>query len=230
MTDKSNNDDTASDDEIDPFEITLNDDHDAIDNETEQINEIYKNYANLCGCNFNTKRATIRQPCVRPYTKIKTRINIDDYLKNIKMMHDVKMGISALTCRNKSPLSVCKTKTNTFFRHNPTGEMSEWHRTWQSKFDSTEVRVGCRRADAVVNHIVLEFQYSPILKSEVDDRTFDYADLGYPDIYWMVCCDDVSVVCADSAYCIEFQKTKWKHTSFANCKHVFQQFRNMCFS
>lgn len=63
--------------------------------------------------------------------------------------------------------------------------MSAWHRDWQSRYKQTEIKIGNRRADAVVENNVLEFQHSYIKAEEVDQRVRDYKAHGYI-VTWIV--------------------------------------------
>jgi hypothetical protein len=67
--------------------------------------------------------------------------------------------------------------------------MSKWHKNWQNNFEETEIHIGNRYADAVVNDIVIEFQHSRITKELVDKRKKNYEN-NNKKLYWIIDCNE----------------------------------------
>lgn len=88
-------------------------------------------------------------------------------------------------------------------------EMSEWHKNHQEKFpskfreivinDSKEIH----RADIKIDNLIIEFQHSPISRTEFINRTNFYSKHGY--LIWLFDLRD-----AYNIECIGKRKFKWK--------------------
>ena len=119
------------------------------------------------------------------YREDGTRIHISEYTDG-----DV-------FCLDKHPLIAKKGgirqhhfshKSNTNCRYN--NNKGEWHRCWQDRVPTNmqEIRMvkgdKIHIADVVVGSHVIEYQHSPISKTDIDDRQSFYPSLGY-DIIWV---------------------------------------------
>ena len=109
--------------------------------------------------------------------------------------------------------------------------MTEWHKTWQSKFDNVEITfpningtvTKYRKADAMVDNIVIEFQHSKISNIEVDNRKKDYLLYG-KKILWVVDINDsvenqkitIKYLQNKNTYLINFIHDIWKYENFKN--------------
>jgi hypothetical protein len=123
-----------------------------------------------------------------------------------------------------------------YFKHyasEHTAAMSEWHKNWQSHFASKETIYSLnpdavktkRRADVDLDDThVVEFQYSPISKLEVDERMHDWG-LCNKKIIWVIYADretvDVTQLDESGRTFIEYTKHRWMFESFTNYGCVF---------
>lgn len=89
--------------------------------------------------------------------------------------------------------------------------MSEWHKSWQEQFNDKyrEVIMSVggekHRADVKVNHLVVEFQNSPINMEDFEERNKFYTANG-DMLVWLFNGDDKSIKVLDS-----IGKMKWKY-------------------
>jgi hypothetical protein len=131
-----------------------------------------------------------------------------------------------------------------YFRHKNSADChssgtGEWHSEWQSHFLNTEIsfpkindnQISDRRADVVVNDIVLELQHSNITQTEVNNRNADYG-LNNKKIIWLLDGNDncyknnnkerINVCNLPDGRCfLEFKKWLCFFSSYKDCDIVF---------
>jgi hypothetical protein len=100
--------------------------------------------------------------------------------------------------------------------------VGDWHKTWQGRFENTEVKRECpvmnRYADAMVGDVCIEFQHSPISKSNVDERTQDWVSIG-KTVVWVVDGNDEDIIQIQDRILIDF-RNYWKYKHFVDCENV----------
>ena len=180
-----------------------------------------------CECNFNSQFAYL----VKKFSDAPTdSITITGYLEDKKLQQKVKNGEAFLVCESGNELIKYQSdKKKSHFKHKNIGDnpMSEWHRGWQECFENTEKAIGNRRADAVVNNKILEFQYSRITTKNIDDRTKNYNDY---EVFWIIEC--LSAIKMDEngeTYTITFEKDLWKYKNFINQPYIYLDYGKRIF-
>jgi hypothetical protein len=100
--------------------------------------------------------------------------------------------------------------------------VGDWHKTWQGRFENTEVKRECpvmnRYADAMVGDVCIEFQHSPISKANVDERTQDWVSIG-KTVVWVVDGNDEDIIQIQDRILIDF-RNYWKYKHFVDCENV----------
>lgn len=138
-----------------------------------------------------------------------------------EIIHAKDYNNQVVKCRNGHDLIfVNAEKRRKHFRHKNkndlNNEISDWHLDWQAKFERTEVnfkkvngQIKDRRADAVQDNYIFEFQHSSIDLTEVNNRVHDY-NLHNMKVIWIV--DGSNIKIRNNRF-IEF-KDEWKYKSF----------------
>ena len=169
----------------------------------------------ICQCEFDSQTAFIITNSSETPNKT---ITITEYIKNKTLQKMVQNGNQFLVCNVGNEVIKCKPKTRkSYFKHkncDADNKMTAWHREWQNYFDVTEKTIGTRRADAVVNDTVLEFQYSQISRDNVNGRMNNYRDYH---VYWIIEGDNGVEVDWDI---ITFT-TVWKYESFIDVDFIY---------
>lgn len=180
----------------------------------------------ICDCNFDSQVAYIKNS-VNEFPE-KT-ITIIDYLKNPEIQNDVLQNNKFLCCSYDNELEKYRSDIKiSHFRHkkhifNNNNEMTKWHKNWQNIFSpNIEIIIGNRRADAVINNVVLEFQHSRISKKLVEERNINYKT-NNKTLYWIINCSN----CIDihsyetGRYKLTFKTDCWKYENFIDCEYIF---------
>jgi len=96
-----------------------------------------------CNCYFDSSFAyVINNINDEPINKI----NIIDYLSNESLQTDIIEKKKILVCKNKNELIKYKSENiKSHFKHKNYNGMTEWHKTWQNKFDTIEFNIDNRR-------------------------------------------------------------------------------------
>lgn len=106
----------------------------------------------------------------------------------------------------------------------PCGGM--WHRKWQGHMIENgieiEVAIGARRADAVVDKNVYEFQHSYISAREVAERTRDWRSAGY-GVHWIVDGNEKVTVSKDKMGTVRIRFSSFPLESFMSEPHIYMQ-------
>lgn len=101
--------------------------------------------------------------------------------------------------------------------------VGDWHKTWQERFDNTEVKMESptvnRYADAMVGDVCIEFQHSAIPKAQVDQRTQDWIAIG-KTVVWVVDGNDEEIFQIQDRILVDFRNC-WKYKHFIDCENVF---------
>ncbi len=146
----------------------------------------------ICNCIFDSQTAYIVDSLECNEIDEKRYVVIGDYLNDKKMQKDVINGKIFLVCeKNEELIKYESDKRKNHFKHKHCehGNMSEWHKKWQSEFKETEAHIGNRWADSVCGDYVLEFQHSPITKELVDARSKNYKDNGNFSTFGLSFCE-----------------------------------------
>lgn len=185
-----------------------------------------------CGCNFDSQTAYVvknikDEPC--------ESITILDFLNNKNLMNEIKNKSKYLVCiMNNELIKYESTKKQCHFKHknNSYNSMSQWHKNWQNCFDddNNEVTIGNRRADVLINNIVVEFQHSKITKNLVKKRNENYLKHN-KQIYWVIDCNDAIVyeLMSHNTYLIKIEKNIWKYNSFTDNEYVYLDINDRIF-
>ena len=114
---------------------------------------------------------------------------------------------------------------NAYYSHLPnstcgasTGEISEWHLIWQSKFDNTEVYTDDKkhRADVKLkNGLYLEFQNSPIDIYTMRDR-----EKAYKKLFWMFNATNLNISISNNLIRWVHPKKQWLFALLPDFYHV----------
>lgn len=185
----------------------------------------------FCDCNFNSQYAYIVKD---NYDELNYKISIEDYLKDDKLKELVKKKKKFLACENMEELILCESeKIKSYFKHknceSSSGLMTEWHKEWESHFENSEICIGNRRADAVINDKVLEFQHSNISKDEINERCNDYNN-NNKLIYWIIdCTRNIKIDEKDDRYMITFLSEPWKYQNFIDVPFIYLDNNNKIF-
>jgi hypothetical protein len=177
-----------------------------------------------CNCEFDTQKVYTLYP--DGTTK---SINIDTYFKNKNKIENDNVK---LICGNKKDIIICNPPVmKPYFIHKNHNNdahdfnMISWHKDWQKNFEQIEVKIGNRRADAIVNNIVLEFQHRLISKDNVNLRIKNYKINNY-DCIWIVNCEDRITVQKHDLYYITIIKCDWQYTSFTGLEYIYFDFED----
>lgn len=115
----------------------------------------------------------------------------------ISDVSDKNLEYLCLECKN--PLVPCLNtgENKSYFRHksnknfipNPQ-PMSDWHKSWQSLFESTEIKFSFSdgsfsRADVVSGNTIIELQHSIISKEEIESREAQYKSIN-KNLVWIL--------------------------------------------
>ncbi len=156
----------------------------------------------------------------------KNRITIIEYLNNTKLRDAIRNESKYLVCANKHDLIKYESEQKkSYFRHkhNEYGGMSEWHKNWQNQFDDTEIKIGDRRADAIVHDNVLEFQHSIITKELVGERHNNYTKYN-KNLLWIIECTkciQIYELASHNTFLILFTADQWKYKNFTTESYVY---------
>lgn len=183
---------------------------------------------NLCDSTFDTQHAYIVDDMDdEPFQ----RIEINKYLKLRGLQQSVNNKSKFLVCENGHELIKCESDDiKCYFRHKNPNDLSSWHAEWQNRFDNTEISfskmdggLSGRRADAVIDDIVIEFQHSYISPDEVEQRKSDYA-LHNKTINWVIDCNEkvlVKKLEISNRFIIQFRSNHWKYLSFLSHDYIY---------
>lgn len=176
-----------------------------------------------CSCIFDSQIAYIADSLKCNDENNEKFVTIGDYLNNKEIQKEVSDKKIYLVCKeNEELIKYESDKKKNHFKHKNCehGNMSEWHKKWQSEFDETEIQIGNRYADVLCGNYVLEFQHSPISKELVDTRLKNYKDNG-KSLLWIIDCNGkLDVDNFDKNYVIRFRYNKWIYESFTGCEYV----------
>lgn len=165
------------------------------------------------------------------YVHEKETYSIENYISLLKRKRQPKK----IYDKHHNEIIFCGgKKIKPYFRRlNPdysSNGMKEWHVNWQKRFDKfiekryqrENMHRKFRRTDVDLNdHYNIEFQYSPITKIEVDERTHDYG-LCNKQIIWIVHGgDSVCVVKSDETTVTLHIKKSWKYQSFTKYDKIY---------
>lgn len=181
-----------------------------------------ENIQEVCNCSFNSQKARVADKSGKGFIQI---ITITQYINNPILQQEINSGKKKLVCDNGNILiKVEPEKIKSYFKHKTEtidNKMSDWHIEWQSRFENTEVPIGRRTADVVVNQTVLEFQHSPVKFENVKQRSHDYVMEGYT-CHWIVDCNDnLDVIEGHDSYHITFRGDAWRYKSFMSQDHIY---------
>jgi len=191
----------------------------------------------FCDCLFNSQIAYIIKNLKETP---KDQITIEEYLNNERIQTSVKKGKTFLVCENHNELIKYESETrkNHFkhkhCKHDADNPMTEWHKEWQECFPNTEIKIGNRRADAVVDKRVLEFQHSKISQEDIKARNDNYRKQGYK-IFWIIDCNNGMQIERLSntkvpTYLLTFMKEgRWKYDKFMDNKYIYLHYKSKIF-
>jgi hypothetical protein len=154
------------------------------------------------------------------------KIYIHEYLSNDILQDEIKKKNKFLVCKNKNELTKYESeqKNQYLFRHKTATYMTQWHKRWQDEFGKdTEIHIGDRYADAIVNEYVLEFQHSDIEEDVVIKRQQNYTNHN-KKLFWIIDCtnDCIKVKKLGDIYQIRFNKNSvWKYNKFLSHDFIF---------
>ncbi len=181
-----------------------------------------------CKCDFDSQIGyLIEKLGDEPINKI----TIKEYLENKDIKKQIASNKKYLVCQKGEELIKYESDIiKNHFKHKNCvhiyEEMSEWHKNWQNEFELVEVEIGNRRADAVVENKVLEFQHSQISKDLVNDRNENYKKHD-KELYWIIDGNgSVEIENKDNRYIIKFINSIWKYDSFIKNEYVFLDYDN----
>ena len=153
-------------------------------------------------------------------TYIDKKDNLDQLIKDGKC--------SYFHCINKNeiiPVGFKKNLKTKYFRHKAfeiENHMTEWHRTWQSKFDKIEIKIGEHEVDALCGHDdknIIEFQHSPINVEDINSRT-ENAIKYNKHIYWIIDGNNnIEIIRSDNLINIKFCNI-WLFEKFSEIDHI----------
>lgn len=161
-------------------------------------------------------------------------ISIQEYLENKVLMKEIHDKKKFLVCSNNNELIKYESeKIQCHFKHknNYYNEMCEWHKNWQNCFDDTEIKIGTRIADAIVDDTVIEFQHSRIPKDIVNKRNNNYSKHN-KKICWVIDCNDnveIDELTIHNTYLIKFKHDYWKYQHFINNDYIYLDVRDKIF-
>jgi hypothetical protein len=159
-----------------------------------------------CNCYFDSSFAyVINNINDEPINKI----NIIDYLSNELLQTDIIEKKKILVCKNKNELIKYKSENiKSHFKHKNYNGMTEWHKTWQNKFDTIEFQIDNRRADAIINDYIKNNKI----------------------LYWIIDCNEsINIYEKGDIYLITFIKDKWKYQHFIQNNFIFLNIDNRLF-
>ncbi len=161
--------------------------------------------------------------------KPSNKISIIDYLENTEIIDKVSRKELFLVCLNKHELVKVNLETCPHFRHKNSNHegMCEWHKEWQSNFETTEKTIGDTRADALCGNYVLEFQHSNISLDTVKKREENYK-AHRMDLLWILdCSDGISVTNNEESIDIKFiDGHQWKYKNFECCEYIYLDYNS----
>lgn len=174
-----------------------------------------------CNCDFDSQIAYIVD---EPYFETVNKITITEYLNNKKLQKEIKNELKYLVCKENNILIKYKSNIKkSHFKHKDFmyNGMTEWHKNWQNNFKNTEITIGNRIADAVVNNNVLEFQHSKISKELVNARSINYSDYN-KKLYWIIDCNNtINMNEMSDNIMITFIKDVWKFENFIDQDYIY---------
>ncbi len=173
------------------------------------------------GCNFNSNIVAI--------------INGKEQYANLYEYN----ATDTILCKNGHQLKFSNgLKKIPYFSHKNSkdlhgSDMSDWHKNWQSKFETTEIKytkletqIKTRYADVVLsNHYTIEFQNSKISRIEIESRKHDY-NLHDTEIIWVINgSSDVKLKQSLYGEYLSFG-VSWKYDSFLLYEFVYIHINN----
>ena len=173
------------------------------------------------------------------------RYPIDKFMKNKKLIKNVKMGEKTIYDKDNNEIIFCNgKKIKPYFRKLITSDnpMTKWHKDWQKEFDGyTEQKYECdemhkkyRRTDVDISDTHnIEFQHSRISKEEVSNRKDDYAKVN-KDIIWVIDGNDYDSISSvyvtelkhSNRIFLEFRTDEWKYESFIDYDVIYLDIDN----
>jgi len=173
----------------------------------------------FCNCEFDPQIAYISNNInKKPIETI--AITISEYDDDINLHNLINNNIKFLICSNNNILIKYNLDKN-YFKHKDFKDhkIPIWYKTWLNYFHETEteIRIGNRRVDAIVNNIILEFQYNLISYINVQKRMQNYL-LFDKILYWIIDCNNsVSIETNDNiTFLLTFKTNTWKYKNFCN--------------
>lgn len=181
---------------------------------------------NYCTCYFESEFGYILNN-INDKIEEKNKIYINDYIKNENIYNDIKNS-KILVCMFRKELIKYESnlKNKFMFRHKNVKYMTKWHKDWQDNFSDTEIKIGERFADAIINNIVLEFQHSYIEKDLVEKRKLNYIN-NNKELFWIIDCvnDNIIIKKFGNIYQIKFNSNNsWKYLNFVSQNYIFLDF------
>lgn len=178
----------------------------------------------FCDCDFDSQIAYVSKTTNK--TDIINPITILDYLDDPCLMKQIELREYFLICQEGRELIKYQSENKkSHFKHKNSvwNGMSDWHKNWQNKFKQTEVKIGNRRADAVIENNVLEFQYSKITKDNVIARQKNYED-HHKNLNWIIYCDDINIVLnyySNGNCLVTFESDFWRYENFTSHQFIY---------
>jgi len=108
-----------------------------------------------------------------------------------------------------------------------------WHKSFQDNFENIEVyynkkdnSISSRKADILLNNMVIELQHSNILLEEVNNRNYDYG-LYNLTVLWIID-GNSSIIVKElkETYLLTFKSNLWKFESFLDCEYIYLDIEN----
>lgn len=169
-----------------------------------------------------------------------SKYSIDEFIKNEKLLKNVKQGIKTIYDKDNNEIIFCDgKKIKPYFRRLITSDnpMTKWHKEWQKQFNGyTEQKYKCddmhkkyRRADVDLSDTqIIEFQHSRMSKEEALNRKEDYAKVN-KNIIWVIDCNNYneigSVIVTELKHSnrifLEFKTDEWKYESFIDYDIIY---------
>lgn len=184
-----------------------------------------------CNCAFESDTGYL----IYSESNDKKVISISNYLSDTKIKSDIKSGKCRIVCKKGFDLigyDMSSQNKKSHFKHEPI-KLNDidnlWHKSWQELFDNTEVKIGSRRADIVIDKIVLELQHSEISQNEVNNRINDYKSSGYV-CHWLVDGNNgINVVSYGNIHYITFINGHWRYESYIDCNFIFVEHNKLIY-
>jgi len=185
----------------------------------------------MCDNNFESYYAYLVDNIEKP--TIRNLIKIEEYLDNDELQSEIKNKSKFLLCKNNHELTKYKSDIrkshfkHKFERDTNNNKKTLWHIEWQSNFINTEIEMiskykNYRKADILVNNIVLEIQHSYMSKDEVNNRYDDYVNNNNKSLYWIIHGENIIVEELFSGnFLIIFNDNDWRYQSFIEQPFIY---------